>query len=134
MASYLLDSNHASPLVTLHHPLRKQILGSLQDGNTFFICVPVLSETVFGLSLLPRAAQNLAEWTAIRTKAPCLIVDEDDAYFAAQLQVGLRQRGWRLETVDALIASIALRYDLVLLTIDKDFSAIPDLKRENWLV
>lgn len=46
----------------------------------------------------------------------------------------LRKRGWQLETADALIAATVLRYDLILLTTDKDFSAIPDLKRENWLV
>ena len=27
MAAYLLDTNHLSPLVTLNHPLRHQILG-----------------------------------------------------------------------------------------------------------
>lgn len=33
----------------------------------------------------------------------------------------------------SLIAAVALRYDLTLLTTDKDFSAIPQLKQENWL-
>ncbi len=35
--------------------------------------------------------------------------------------------------VDALIAAIAIRYDLTLLTEDKDFRPITQLKRENWL-
>jgi predicted nucleic acid-binding protein len=38
-----------------------------------------------------------------------------------------------LETVDSLIAVIALRNDLTLLTTDGDFKPIPQLKRENWL-
>ena len=58
---------------------------------------------------------------------------ETDAEFAAQLQISLRKRGWQLETVDALIATIALRYDLTLLTTDRDFEAIPDLQQANWL-
>lgn len=49
------------------------------------------------------------------------------------LQVVLRQRGRQLATVGALIAAVALRYDLVLLTTDRDFQAIPTLMCENWL-
>ena len=39
-----------------------------------------------------------------------------------------------MKTIDALIAAIALRYDLTLLTTDGDFYAVPDLKHENWLL
>ena len=37
-----------------------------------------------------------------------------------------------LATVDALMAAIALRYDLVLLTADNDFNNVPGLNHENW--
>ncbi len=33
MADYLLDTNHLSPLVTLNHPLRQQVLVALQAGK-----------------------------------------------------------------------------------------------------
>lgn len=33
MADYLLDTNHASPLVTLSHPLRQRILQRAQEGH-----------------------------------------------------------------------------------------------------
>lgn len=84
--------------------------------------------------MLPRAAQNLAEWERLKPLLPCYIPDETDAEFAAELQVSLRRRGWQLATVDALIAAVALRYDLTLLTADQDFQAIPRLQHENWLV
>jgi len=61
MTNYLLDTNHASPLITLGHPLRKRVLHRLDEGDSFAICVPVLAETLFGISMLPRAAQSLAE-------------------------------------------------------------------------
>jgi predicted nucleic acid-binding protein len=60
--------------------------------------------------------------------------NESDAERAAELQISLRRRGWQLETVDALVAAVALRYDLTLLTRDKDFVAITPLKQENWLI
>ncbi|MFD3165831.1 type II toxin-antitoxin system VapC family toxin [Herpetosiphon sp. NSE202] len=59
--------------------------------------------------------------------------DETDAVHAAEMQIALRRQGRQLATVDALIAALALRYDLVLLTTDKDFDAVPELRIENWL-
>jgi len=130
---YLLDTNHASPLVTLTHPLRLEVLTRISDGHSFAISVPALTETLYGLYLLPRAEENIVEWSQLRQAIDCYKVDELDAEMAAALQVILRRKGWQLETADALIAATALRYDLVLLTADKDFSGVPDLKRENWL-
>ena len=134
MANYLLDTNHAATLVTLSHPLRQRVLLSLQAGDTFAITVPVVAETLYGIGLLPRATQNLAEWAKLRTSLACYIPDEADAENAAALQRSLRHQGWQLETVDAFIAVVALRYDLVLLTSDHDFAPVPNLKQENWRI
>lgn len=134
MTRYLVDTNHASPLVTIGHPLRQRILESLPAGHTFAISVPVLAETLYGISLLPRAKENRAEWSRLRPHLPFYVPDEQDAEQAADLQVALRRQGRQLETIDALIAVIALRNDLTLLTTDGDFKDIPQLKRENWLV
>jgi tRNA(fMet)-specific endonuclease VapC len=133
VTDYLLDSNHASPLVTLAHPLRHRVLAELPQGHTFAICVPILSEVLFGLAFLTRAEQSLAEWLRLRQSIRCYEINETDAETAATLQVALRKKGRKLETVDALIAAVALRYNLVLLTADKDFDAVPDLQRDNWL-
>ena len=133
MADYLLDTNHASSLVTLSHPLRQRILQRAQEGHRFAICVPVLTEVLFGISILPRAKQNLTEWARLKPLLPCYLPDESDAEHAAELQVALRRRGWQLDTVDALIATIALRHRLTLLTTDKDFNAVPELEYENWI-
>ena len=134
MANYLLDTNHASALVTLGHPLRLRVLLRLQAGDSFNITVPVVAETLFGIGLLPRAAQNLAEWARLRPSLTCYIPDEADAENAAALQRLLRRQGRQLETVDAFIAVIALRYGLVLLTADNDFKPVPNLQIENWQV
>lgn len=133
MVAYLLDTNHASPLVTRGHPLRGVVRDRAAAGDAFAICVPVLTETLFGISLLPRALQNRAEWAQFQPLLPCYSPDEADGAAAATLQVALRRRGRQLATVDALIAAIALRYDLVLLTTDRDFAPIASLAQENWL-
>lgn len=80
MANYLLDTNHAAALVTLGHPLRQRVLLRLQAGDTFAIAVPVVAETLYGIGLLPRAAQNLAEWAKLRPSLACYIPDEHDRF------------------------------------------------------
>ena len=133
MATYLLDTNHLSPLVTLSHPLRRRVLTQQESGDTFATCVPVVTEALFGLRLLPRVTQNLQEWERLKVTFRCYVPDFQDAEQAAELQAMLRQRGWQLETVDALIAAVAIRHDLILLTKDRDFRAVPQLQTENWL-
>ncbi|MEZ4616131.1 MAG: type II toxin-antitoxin system VapC family toxin [Caldilineaceae bacterium] len=61
-------------------------------------------------------------------------VDGRDADFAVDLQLSLRKIGLQLASFDALIAAVALRHKLTLLTTDKDFQAIEGLLTENWLV
>ncbi len=133
MADYLLDTNHLSPLVTLGHPLRQRVLQESDSGSNFAVCVPVIAETLFGIGLLPRAERTLEEWERLKPSFPCYVPDETDAESAAELQIALRRRGWQLATVDAFIAVLALRYDLILLTTDRDFQAVPKLRQENWL-
>lgn len=133
MTAYLLDTNHISPLINLWHPLRQQILASISAGHTFAITIPSLVEMLFGIGILPRASQNQIEWQRLRPTFMCYIPDEADAERAAFLQIQLRRQGWQLSTNDALIAAIALRYDLTLLTTDKDFTPVPNLSQENWL-
>lgn len=133
MADYLLDTNHVSPLVTPGHPLRQRVLQESDSGNDFAVCVPVIAEILFGIGLLPRAERTLEEWERLKPSLPCYIPDEADAESAAKLQIALRRQGWQLATVDAFIAALALRYDLILLTTDRDFQAVPKLRQENWL-
>ena len=133
MADYLLDTNHTSPLVTIGHLLRDRILQRREQGDTFALCVPVIVETKFGIGILPRAQANLKEWQRLTPLLTLYAVDADDAEVAVELQLALRKSGWQLASLDALIATIALRYELILLTTDRDFQAVDGLQTENWL-
>jgi len=130
---YLLDTNHAGRLIDPRHPVRARVGAAQRDGQTIYIIVPVITETVYGFSVLPRTARNQLEWQIVRPALVLIDLDERDALDAARLQVALRRRGHRLHTVDALIAATALRYDLTLLTTDHDFAAVPGLRAENWV-
>ena len=133
MTQYLLDTNHAARW-SRWTPSATACSAAPSASDTFSIAVPAVAETLFGIGLLPRGTQNLAEWARLRPNLMCYIPDERDAETAAELQRRLRRQGWQLATVDAFIAVVAIRYDLVLLTSDKDFAPVPNLKQENWLV
>jgi tRNA(fMet)-specific endonuclease VapC len=133
MSRYLLDTNHASPLVTKHHPLRRRFFSALQAGHEFSVCVQVYSEVWYGLSSVPRREENRAEWQKLARWLPCYVADKSDAENAAELRLSLRSRGRQLALADALLATIALRYDLILLPSDRDFSPVQNLRQENWL-
>lgn len=135
--SYLLDTNHLSPLVTPKHRLRQRVIQALAAGESFGICLPCITETIFGIGLLPRAKQTRVEWEALLPNFHIYVPDLQDAKDAAELQIALRKQGWQIETVDATIAIVAaivaVHYQLTLLTTDKDFTAVPGLLIENWL-
>jgi len=133
VAGYLLDSNHANRLVDPQHPVRLRIRAAILQGDVFYLILPVITETVFGFSILPRAVRNRLEWQVVRPSLVLLDLDEVHATDAADLQVRLRRGGRQLTIVDALISAAALRHDLVVLTTDNDFSHVPQLHIENWL-
>jgi len=77
--SYLLDTNHASPLVTPEHPLRARILAAAATEDTFCIATPCIAEAVFGFGLLPRAEANRRNWSLLRPGLIIYTVAADDA-------------------------------------------------------
>lgn len=132
MTHYLLDTNHLSPLVTEGHPVRDAILERKAAGDSFTISTVALSEFLYGILLLPRSASNLKLWQAIADGFFYRAVDRKDAEAAAELRMLLRRKGRQMMLTDAVIAAVALRYGLVLLTTDGDFEGVAGLVRENW--
>lgn len=75
----------------------------------------------------------LLSGSVFRIASAIYVIQQQDAEAAAELQTDLRRRGWQLATVDALIAAVALRHNLVLLTTDGDYAVVAGLHLENWL-
>lgn len=134
MTSYLLDTNHLSPLVTPEHPLRNKILKATKSGDQFAIAAPAFNEFLFGIGVAIRAIQNWREWELIRNDFVYYEISVADAEKAAKLRIRLRKQGKQLEAIDSMLAIIALSNDLTLLTRDKDFQAVPGLKQEDWSI
>lgn len=78
----------------------------------------VLQELLQGFSGAKAQTQVIERFAAL----PLLQPDRDDHIGAAALRNSCRQSGVQLGTIDALLAQLAIRHDLTLLTTDKDFT------------
>jgi tRNA(fMet)-specific endonuclease VapC len=45
----------------------------------------------------------------------------------------MERAGRSLSQVDILLAALARQWRLILLTSDRDFDALPDIQKENWM-
>ncbi|MBS0447399.1 MAG: PIN domain-containing protein [Proteobacteria bacterium] len=77
----------------------------------------ILQELLQGFSGPKSAAQIVERFAAL----PLLQPDREDHIAAAELRNTCRRAGVRLGTIDALIAQLCVRHDLVLLSTDNDF-------------
>lgn len=87
-------------------------------------CGPVELELRRGLRRR-EAATVFAVWSAV----PPLPVESIDYTSAGDLLRELKEAGRTLPSMDGLIAAIALRHDVPLLTLDHHFDAVPGVRR-----
>lgn len=60
--------------------------------------------------------------------------DKDCAKEFGRVRIEMRRRGFEVPTVDLMIASVALLYDLTIVTHNTaDFQNIPGLRLDDWL-
>jgi tRNA(fMet)-specific endonuclease VapC len=82
----------------------------------------------------PSSALSVIE-TLLRNEVGRLDFDDDCAKQFGQVRVELIGRGVNVNPVDLLIASVALAYDLTLITHNTaDFRHVPGLRLDDWLI
>ncbi|HEY3547329.1 MAG TPA: PIN domain-containing protein [Propionicimonas sp.] len=104
----------APPNVPEVDELKRALAGAELVATTGLI----LQELLQGFVPAKARAQIEDRFTAVATIQP----DRDDHVAAADLWTRCRHAGVQMGTVDALIAQLAVRHDLTLLTTDKDFA------------
>jgi predicted nucleic acid-binding protein len=96
------------------------LAGALKRSENIFITGLVLQELLQGFSG-PRAREKIIEHLA---PLPLLVPDRRDHMDAANLRNRCRRAGIQVGTVDALLAQLCIRHDLVMLTTDDDFTGV----------
>ena len=91
---------------------------ALEGGETIVVTGLVLQELLQGFSG-PKARKDLIDrFSAL----PLLAPDRLDHIDAAELRNRCRRAGLQIGTIDAVIAQLCIRHDLMLLTTDNDFA------------
>jgi predicted nucleic acid-binding protein len=92
----------------------------IEAGETIVTTGLVLQEILQGFSGPKARAEILDRFSAV----PVLVPDRDDHIQAADLRNRCRRAGTQIGTIDALLAQLCVRYDLVMLSTDNDFKHV----------
>ena len=98
-------------------PELKLLIKAIDSREEIYSTGVILQELLQGFSGAKSADAIVDRFSAI----PMLIPDTADHIQAAELRNKSRRKGIQVGTIDALIAQLSLRYQLSLLTADKDF-------------
>lgn len=94
------------------------LVRALETGERIVTTGLVLQELLQGFSGPKAHNQILDRFAAF----PLIVPDREDHVAAASLRNLCRKRGVQVGTIDALLAQLCLRHELVLLTGDEDFN------------
>ena len=101
-------------------PQVRRLREALSGGEAVHTTGIVLQELLQGYRG-PRAGAQVVEGFAA---LPLIVPARDDHIDAAALRNTCRRHGIQVGTIDALLAQLCIRHDLVMLTTDRDFSHI----------
>ena len=110
-------------------PAVRRLRQALEGGEAVLSTGLVLQELLQGFSG-PKARTAIIErFTAL----PLLVPDREDHIAAAEIRNACRRGGVQIGTIDALLAQLCLRHELLLLTTDRDFDRMaPYAKLAIW--
>lgn len=101
-------------------PQVRRLVQALEAGETVVTTGLVLQELLQGLSG-PRDRESLVRRLS---DFPLLAPERQDHIAAADLRNSCRRKGVQVATIDALLAQLCIRYDLTMLSADRDFEHI----------
>lgn len=96
------------------------LVAALDGGEEVAVTGLILQELLQGFNG-PRARDRIIESFAA---LPLLAPDREDHIAAAELRNRCRRGGIQVGTIDALLASLCIRYGLTMLSADTDFAAV----------
>lgn len=133
MPDYILDNNHLSAAIAKGATIRQRIYQLRRAGHRVGTCFPVICELEAGI-------EQTADPDAYRHRLRQLLsqvriwpLDHRIARAYGQIYLALRRRGRSLSQVDMMLAALTRVMNLTLLSSDRDFEALPDIRSENWL-
>ena len=100
-------------------PEVERLRSALDEGGVYCTGL-VLQELLQGFTR-PKAHRQIVSYFSV---LPLLVPDRSDHIQAAELRNRCRRKGVQTGTIDALLAQLCIRYELTMLTTDRDFERI----------
>lgn len=133
MPDYLLDTNHVSHFLAQHPTLVERISEVADRGDRFTISTTVLGELYFAVYASQRLQQNLGALSGFLEDVALLPFDEAAAQEFGRIQAEQKRKGRPIPPTDSQIAAVCRLRDLTLLSADRHFQFVDNLRVENWL-
>jgi predicted nucleic acid-binding protein len=96
------------------------LVQGIENGELLLTTGLILQELLQGFSGPKSREQILERFAAL----PLLVPDRQDHIDAAELRNACRRHGVQVGTIDALLAQLCIRHNLLMLTSDNDFQSI----------
>ncbi len=124
----LLDTNVVIALFADDSALAVKI------NETEDISVPavVIGELFYGANKSGRPEENTKRINEFASDNMVLNCDTDTAKWYGKIKNRLREKGRTIPENDIWVAAIALQHDLILVSRDKHFEKVEELKLERW--
>ena len=133
MRRYLLDTGIAGDYIDRRRGVYERAQEEVAKGNRIGIGVPVLAELAYGIEQSMSRGRNMQSLRTTLAAWKVWPFDEAAAFEYGRLAAELRRVGRPMQTVDIMIAAIALTLgNCTVVSADSDLTAIPGLKVENW--
>jgi predicted nucleic acid-binding protein len=133
MTGYLLDTNHLSEAIRQISHIRDRIRLTHRKGIRLGTCVNVVCELEAGIQHLKTPENYRRRLRELLRNVRLWPIDFEMARLYGEIFFELQNMGRVLDHVDMLLGVLARKLDLTLLTSDRDFEALPDIRTENWL-
>jgi tRNA(fMet)-specific endonuclease VapC len=132
MPAYLLDTNHVGMAVDRASHVGQRIFEARLAGVRLGTCLPVLCEIEAGMRQVRRKIKYRRDLNHLLRQLRLWSIDLRTARIYGDLYMELRRRGRVLSQVDIMVAAMARQMKLTILTTDRDFDALPDIRTADW--
>ena len=134
MPGYLLDTNHLGKALRRVSIVRDRIRQTRRRGIKIGTRIPAICGLEIGIRQLSRQDQNRRDLALLLDHVRVWPIDQSIVSSYGEIYLGVRRRGRVLSQVDLMSASLATVMNLTILTADRDFEAMPDIRTEDWTV
>jgi tRNA(fMet)-specific endonuclease VapC len=130
--AYLLDTNHVGMAVDRASVVGQRIFEARFAGQRLGTCLPVLCEIEAGLRQVRHKVKYRRDLNHLLLQLRLWPVDLKTCRIYGDIYFDLRLRGRVFSQVDIMVAALARQLKLTILTTDRDFGALPDIRTADW--